>query len=146
MDIGLLVTFLTPFLPSLLNIGNKIADGALEELGVDALHKAQSFWAVLWPNLKAKPAAQEAITDLAADPDDIDLQAVLRVQFQKLLDQDPTLAKTLMAILKEPGTDDTPGIQIVQRVIGNRTQLIGQNYGTAIANVKGNVTIGGNHV
>jgi hypothetical protein len=144
MDIGLLVTFLTPFLPSLLNLGSKVFDGALEELGVDALCKAKSIWATLALKLTAKPAAQEAVTDLAASPDNADLQAALRVQLQKLLDQDPTLAETLTAILNEPGTNGTPGAKIVERVIGNRNQVIGQNYGTAIANVKGNVTIGGN--
>jgi hypothetical protein len=143
MDIGLFVTFLTPFLPSLLNLGSKVFDGVLEELGADTFHKAQSIWAALSPKLKAKPTAQEAFTDLAAAPDNADFQAVLRVQLQKLLDQDPTLAETLIGILNEPGTDGTPGIQIVQRVIGSRNQVIGQNYETAIANVKGNVTIGG---
>jgi hypothetical protein len=64
------------------------------------------------------------------------------VQLQKLLDQDPTLAEILTAILNEPGTDGTPGTQIVQKVIGNRNQVIGQNYGTAITTVEGNVTIG----
>jgi hypothetical protein len=142
MDIGLLVTFLTPFLPALLNISGKIFDGALEELGADALHKAKSIWATLAPKLTARPVAQEAITDLAAAPDKSDLQAALRVQLQKLLDQDPTLAETLTAILNEPGTDGTPGTQIVQKVISNRNQVIGQNYGTAITTVEGNVTIG----
>jgi hypothetical protein len=144
MDIGLLVTFLTPFLPALLNISSKVFDGALEELGADALHKAKSLCATLAPKLTAKPTAQEAISDLAAAPDNPDLQAALRVQLQKLLAQDPTLAETLAAILNEPGTDGTPGTQIVQKVIGNRNQVIGQNHGTAIMNVKGNVTVGGN--
>jgi hypothetical protein len=143
MDIGLLVTFLTPFLPSLLTLGSKVFDGVLEELGADTFHKAQSIWAALSPKLKAKPAAQEAVADLAAAPDSPDLQAALRVQLQKLLDQEPALAETLTAILTEPGTDGTPGTQIVQQVIGDRSQVIGQNHGTAITNVKGNVTIGG---
>jgi hypothetical protein len=142
MDIGLLVTFLAPVLPSLLDVGNKVLDGALEELGADVLHKAKSLWVALAPKLTAKPAAQEAAADLAAAPDNADLQAVLRVQLQKLLDQDPTLAETLIGILSEPGTDGTPGAKIVEKVIGNRNQIIGQNYGTAIANIKGDVTIG----
>jgi hypothetical protein len=142
MDIGLLVIFLTPFLPTLLNISSKVFDGALEELGADALHKAKSIWTALAPKLKVKPAAQEAVADLAAAPDNPDLQAVLRVQLQKLLDQEPALAETLTTILNEPGTDGTPGTQIVQKVIGSRNQVIGQNYGTAITTVEGNVTIG----
>jgi hypothetical protein len=144
MEIGLLVSFITSFLLSLLNIGSKIVDGALEELGADALHKAKSLWTALSPRLQAKPAAQEAVVDLAAAPDNADLQAALRVQLQKLLDQEPALAETLTAIFNKPGTDGTPGIQIVQRVIGNRNQVIGKNDGTAISNVKGNVTIGEN--
>jgi predicted RNase H-like HicB family nuclease len=142
MDIRLLVTFLTPFLPSLLNLGSKVFDGAIEELGADTFHKAQSIWAALSPKLKAKPTAQEAVTDLAAAPDNPDLQAVLRVQLQKLLSQEPALAETLTSILNEPEGDGTPGIQIVQRVIGNRNQVINQNYSTAITNIKGNVSIG----
>jgi hypothetical protein len=51
MEIGILVSFLVPFLPSLLNTGSKVFDGALEELGADALHKAKSLWAALAPKL-----------------------------------------------------------------------------------------------
>ncbi|NJM74410.1 MAG: hypothetical protein HC852_00045 [Acaryochloridaceae cyanobacterium RU_4_10] len=142
MDIGLLATFLTPFLPTFLNISSKVFDGVLEEMGADALHKAKSIWTALAPKLTAKPAAQEAITDLAAAQDNPDLQAAFRVQLQKLLAQDPFLAETLAAILNEPGTDGTLGTQIVQKVIGNHNQVIGQNYGTAITTVEGNVSIG----
>jgi hypothetical protein len=137
-----ITTFIKPFLPFLLNLGSKVFDGALDELGANALHKAKSIWAALLPKIEVKSAFQEAAAELAADPDNADLQAALRVQLQKLLDQDPTLAEILTAILNEPGTDGTPGTQIVQKVIGNRNQVIGQNYGTAITTVEGNVTIG----
>jgi hypothetical protein len=143
MEMGAFVTFITPFLPSLVNLGSKVMDGVLEELGSDAWNKAKLIWVILWPKLKAKPAAEEAIEDLAAAPDNTDLQTVFRVQLQKLLDQDPALVEVLTALLNEPGTDGTPGTQIVQRVIGNCNQAIGQNHGTAVTNVKGNVTISG---
>jgi hypothetical protein len=144
MEIGTFVAFITPFLPFLVNPGSKVIDGVLEELGSDAWNKAKSIWAILWPKLRAKPSAQEAIADLVAAPDNSDLETVFRVQLQKLLDQDPALNELLTALFNEPSVDGTPGTQIVQRVIGNRNQLIGQNYGTAITNIKGNVTIGEN--
>ena len=142
MSTSFLVDILTPALPLLLNVGSKVFDGALDEMGSDALHKAKSIWANLSPKLKAKPSAQEAVEDLAAAPDDTDLQAAMRVQLQKLLNQEPELVETLTAILNAPGTDGTPGIQVLQRVMGDRNQVIGQNHGTAITNVQGEVNIG----
>jgi hypothetical protein len=57
----------------------------------------------------------------------------------KSLKQEPELAKALEEIFNENGADGTPGTQIVQRVIGNYNQTIGQNYGTAINTVRGDV-------
>ncbi|WP_329428799.1 hypothetical protein OG339_05695 [Streptosporangium sp. NBC_01495] len=43
----------------------------------------------------------EAVTELAADPDDPDLQAMLRVQIGKLLKADPDLAAQVRTLLEQ---------------------------------------------
>ncbi|MHC5861925.1 MAG: hypothetical protein ACYTXK_34010, partial [Nostoc sp.] len=61
MDVASLTLFLVPFLPFLLKLGNKAAEGAAEKFGVDAWEKAKAIWAKLYPKVATKPAVQEAI-------------------------------------------------------------------------------------
>ncbi|TVP64353.1 MAG: hypothetical protein EA342_16680 [Leptolyngbya sp. LCM1.Bin17] len=124
-----LTAFLTPFLPFLLNLGNTAADKAAGKFGEDAWAKAKAVWEKLHPKVEAKAAAQEAVTDLAATPEDEDLQTALRVQLKKLLASDAALAEAIGQILQADAADGTPGIQIVQTVTGNQNQVIGQVTG-----------------
>jgi hypothetical protein len=62
---------------------------------------AQELWERLRPGVEAKPAAKEAVQDLAASPDDQDAQAALRVQVRKLLTDEPALAEELTRLLGE---------------------------------------------
>jgi hypothetical protein len=62
------------------------------------------------------------------------------VQLKKSIDEDPELADAIAQILAEEA-DGMSGAQIVQNVVGNLNQVIGQNYGNAIGNVQGNVTL-----
>jgi hypothetical protein len=91
MDISLLVKFLTPCLPFLLNVGNKAVEGASQKLGEDIWRKATVVWSKLQPKLEAKPTALEAAKDVANDPEDEDAIASLRLQLKKLLNSDSTL-------------------------------------------------------
>jgi hypothetical protein len=86
----------------------------------------------------AKTAALEAVTDVLTSPDDDDYQTALKVQFKKIIDADPELADTIAQILAAEA-DGQSGTQIMQNVVVNRNQSIGQNYGNAIGNVKGDV-------
>ena len=134
MDLTLLVNFLAPFLPHLLNLGKtatqKATESAAGKFGEAAWTQAQTLWSKLWPQLKTKPAAQEAVTDLAQDPGDRDLQTVLQVQLKKLFAQDHALAAEIAQIMAA----NPPSPAIVQTVTGDQNQVIGQNFGTAVGN------------
>ncbi len=84
-----LVTFLTPFLPYLVDkVGDAVAEVAVEKSGEAAWDKAEA----LWGKLRGKREIEEAARDAAVMPDDPDVQAALRLQLKKLLASDETLA------------------------------------------------------
>lgn len=133
MDIATLTAFISPFLPSLLKLGDKVAGKATETIagkfGEAAWGKAQTIWAQLRPKVEAKEAALEAVTDVAMQPEDPRLQVALEVQLEKLLKQDEALATAIAEILQENSADGKLSIQIVQNVMGNQNQTIGQMTG-----------------
>ncbi|MBD2210223.1 hypothetical protein H6G27_10065 [Nostoc linckia FACHB-104] len=106
MDIALIVKFLAPCLPFLLNVGNKAIEGASQKVGEDGWNKAKAIWAKLLPKVEAKEAAKEAAADVAQNPDDEDLQASLRVQIKKILDSDTALAEEIAKIWQETKSAD----------------------------------------
>ena len=85
-------TTLVPVLPYLLKAGEKAAEEAGKKAAGEAWDWAKELWTRLRPRVEAKPAALEAVQDVAHTPDDEDAQAALRVQFKKLLAEDETLA------------------------------------------------------
>ncbi|MBD2338636.1 hypothetical protein H6G64_16810 [Calothrix sp. FACHB-156] len=106
MDIALIVKFLAPCLPFLLNVGNKAIEGASQKVGEDGWNKAKAIWDKLLPKVAAKEAAKEAAADVAQNPDDEDLQASLRVQIKKILDSDTALAEEIAKIWQETKSAD----------------------------------------
>ncbi len=145
MEIATLTAFLTPFLPSLLNLGGKAVTKATEsasgKFGEAAFAKAQAVWAKLSPKVEAKEAAKEAAIDVANSPDDKDSQAALRKQLKKLLEQDEALLKEIAQIFAADASDGTSGTKIVQNVTGDGNQVIGAvTGGMVLGNITGNVT------
>lgn len=123
IDIPTLANFLSPLLPFLLNLGQqsaeKTADEASTKFSAAAWQKAQSIWNKLRPKIVSKAAAAEAIEDVVRNPDDKDMQASLRVQLKKLLEQDEALTRAIAEIMNENASDGTPGEQIINNVIQN---------------------------
>jgi hypothetical protein len=107
MDIALIVKFLAPCLPFLLNVGNKAVEGASQKVGEDVWSKGKAIWAKLHPKVEAKEGAKEAAADVAQKPEDEDLQASLRVQLKKILDADTGLAEEIAKILQETKSADS---------------------------------------
>jgi hypothetical protein len=111
MDIAILTTLISPFLPLLLNLDNKAAEKAIETVtekrSEASWKKAQAVWQILSPKVAAKESIEEAMIDVANYPEDEDLQAVLRVQLKKLFEQDETLWKTIAQILKDISAEPT---------------------------------------
>jgi hypothetical protein len=141
MEITTLIAFLSPFLPFLLKLGDKAAEKATEsaagKFGEASWAKAQAVWEKLSPKVEAKESAKEAVLDVANAPEDEEFQIALKVQLKKMLAQDEALANAIAQILQADGSDGMPGVQIVQRVTGDRNQVIGQVTG---GNVFGNIT------
>ncbi|MEH2173130.1 hypothetical protein [Nostoc sp.] len=52
MDIALLVKFLAPCLPFLLNVGKKVVEGASQKVGEDVWNKAKAIWTKLYPKVE----------------------------------------------------------------------------------------------
>jgi hypothetical protein len=131
MDIAVLTSFLAPFLPFLMQLGNKAAEAAAGKLGEDAWNKAKAIWEKLHPKVEAKEAAKEAAKDVALNPNDEDLQAALRVQLKKLLEQDEALTKAIAQLMQEDTEADSSGTSIKQTATGDQQQNIdkveGQN-------------------
>lgn len=75
-----------------------------------------------------KSAAQQALADLEKVPNDRDLQAALRVQLRKLLEQDEAFADQLKQLLQEAGKTET-GATIIKQVAGNDAKQFGQVFG-----------------
>ena len=100
-----LVQYLAPFLPYLLK-GVKLAgQEAVKKLGEKAgeqgFDHAKALWEKLRPKVEAKPAALEAVQDVATRPDDEDALAALRLHLKKLLAEDLSLAEELAHLLAQ---------------------------------------------
>lgn len=118
-------TMIQPYLPV-------IATKAAEGLGQTAVAKV---WTTIEKRFEAKPAAQEALTDLLKTPQDADLQGAFRSQLKKLLEEDLSFANNLASLLDAAGSD------YKAQVIGDGASAQGDG---AIALGKGAVHIGGN--
>lgn len=97
-----IVNLLAPAVPFLIETGERVvAAEAIKRVGVKAWEQAQQLWVKLQPKIAEKPALQEAVADLAQNPDDEDLRAALRVQLKKLLSEDPDLLAELTKLTQE---------------------------------------------
>ena len=79
----------------------------------------------------------EAVADLAADPDNPDLQAALRVRIGKLLAADPDLAEQVRAMLQQANTATGRTSTTTVTAAGERSVAAGQD-------ITGLVTTGDN--
>jgi hypothetical protein len=139
MEIATLIAAIAPFLPSLL----KPHDREIDLSTSAAAQTAQAIWEKLGSKIAAKVAAQEAAIDIANRPEDKDLQASLRVQLKKILDQDPELSAAIDRILQANNPQRITGTKIMQNVTGNNNQIIGQvSGGNVFGNITGNVVMG----
>lgn len=146
MDIALFTAFLSPFIPHLLKLGGqatgKVTDVLSEKFGEAAWTKAQKVWNRLHPSVEEREELKVATTQVAAKPDSTARQAVLQEELELLLKDDPVLAAVITKIMEEDAPDGTSGTQIVQNVVGEKNQAIGQVFGgKVVGNVEGDVTM-----
>ena len=110
-----LVDFLAPALPILTMAGEAAVQESAKNLAAETHEAAKGLWDRIRSAVAARPAAQEAVTDLAADPENEDAKAVFRVQLRKLLEENPALAAEVAGLMKR----DT-----VQRVLAERNSAV----------------------
>ena len=114
------VALLSPFF-------RKAAEKGAEKLGESA---AGTLFEKLKLSLKT-PAGQEALSDLAKQPDDPDNQAGLRKQIRKAAEQDPEFAKLLQELVTKAETSTISDNQVA---IGdsNKQAKVSNSSGTNI--------------
>jgi hypothetical protein len=128
--------FLAPALPFLVSGGEEAVRRAGKKIGEDGLEIAKKLWEKLRPKVEASPRAQEAATEAAAQPDDSDAQAALRLQIRKILEADAALAAELSRLVEAA----RPGTSYQATVTGSGA--IAQGRG-AVAAGAGGVAVGG---
>jgi hypothetical protein len=116
--IGVVATTAVGFLVSYLA---KAGEVVVKQAGED-------IYQAIKARFSKKPAAQEALVDLAKAPDDADLQASLRVQLKKLLAEDAAFAGQLQDLLQEAGGTEA-GATIIRQVAGDHATQFGQVFG-----------------
>jgi hypothetical protein len=142
MDITVLTTFLSPFLPFLLNLGQKATEKATEsaagKFGESAWKKAEGVWDKLQPQVEATPNVQAAIAQVAAKPDSEARQAVLREELAALFKGQPELLTGIAQIMQDDNVDSVSRTQIQQTISGG---MVFNITDTTIGNLAGSGNI-----
>jgi hypothetical protein len=130
MNISMLVSFLAPLLPLLIKAGGTASEELGKEVSNDVWEKAKEIWKRISPKVSKKPTLQAAVDDVAQSPEDPDFQTVLKVQLEKLFEQEPSLLKDISQILQEyEAAKDSSSTQINQQIHGKNNKTIGQVRG-----------------
>ena len=138
MDVAALTAFLAPLLPHLLKIGGDVVDTVADRAGKEVVGFAQRLWDKLRGKVAAKPAADEAVTDVAHHPDDEDLRTALKVQLQKLLEEDAGLAAEVRRIWEEAQAAGAPAIITTVTASGTGSVAIGGDVSGSTITTQGN--------
>jgi hypothetical protein len=129
MDPASIATAVVAFLAPYLAEGGKAVAKKIGEALVAALER----------RFKGKPAAEEAMNDMKATPQDPDVQAALRHQLKKALAADPEFLAELARLLGEAGTE-APATGYHAELYGSGA--IAQGPG-AVAAGEGGLAVGG---
>ena len=130
---ALISSFLTPFLPHLLKLGEPVTEDAGKKIGAklgeETWNKAKQVWTKLSPKVVEKPLAQGAVAALAIDADDEDAKDALTKQIKKLLTTNPELADNLQQMLNNSAGTVQKVVSVTQTVTGNKNIVIGEASG-----------------
>jgi len=128
-----LTVTLAPALPYLVQVGTTTAEHAVQEVGAEAWAKAKALWARLAGPVAEKPAASEAVEDVAAAPEGAGPRAALTWQLEKILEAHPELAGEVARLL-----GGEAGVRVA--VTGSGAVAVGQG---AVAAGEGGIAVGG---
>lgn len=87
--------------PYLSKSAERVATRASDAIGDAAWAFARRIWSKLGDRLAERPAAQEAIDDVVAAPDDKGARFALERQLGKVLAADPQLAAEIEGVMEE---------------------------------------------
>lgn len=119
----------------------KKLSGKMIEKASDALPEAVGkVWDTIKEKMEAKPEAQTLPAELAAAPEDQDVQGAFKYQLKKLLENDEAFAKQLEQLVKEAGK--TKGGKTYHANLEGDGAVAQGDHAVAIG--KGGVYIGGN--
>lgn len=131
---ALLTSFVTPFLPHLLKLGQPVAEAAGEKLGEKfgegCWEKAKQVWGKLSPKVEEKPLVKGAAAAIAEDTQDEDAQAILTQQLKKLLAANHELTQSLQQLMTDNAETVAKVTQVNQTVTGDRNIVIGDASGS----------------
>ena len=101
IDPATVTAVLAPALPYLLRTGDQRASQAADLLGEHTWNLATRLWERLADAVSARPAAEEAVQDVGANPQDADARAALVYQVRTLVQDDPELGVALEELIAE---------------------------------------------
>lgn len=111
--------------PYIAKAGEKLA----EKVGEKLPEQIGKLWTTIAAKFKGKPAAEEAVKDLAANPKDEDNQAAFRKELKKLLAEDDGFVNELAKLLQAAQVAHAESGDIF---IGDNAFKVGENYGTIV--------------
>jgi hypothetical protein len=129
IDVTALAALLGSTLPFLTSTGEHVAKEAAQVLGSPACEHAQRLWRRLSGAVAARPAAQEAAMDVAADPQDAEAAVALVRQLRKILPSDPALAREVEQLRGQAGQAGVvaSGARSVAVGVSDSTIVTGEN-------------------
>jgi hypothetical protein len=101
VDVIAVGALLARALPYLATPAERLATRAADALGEASWDFAQRIWGKVGGRLNERPAAQEAVDEVAAAPDDAGARFVLERQLDKLFAADPALAAEVQDIMEQ---------------------------------------------
>jgi hypothetical protein len=127
MDVTGLAAFLAPFLPALVKGAERLATDAADRFGDAAFGAARRMWELLRPKVEQDQRAKDTVEEVAVEPGDPALQAMLAKRLEKLLADDPALAADVGRLF-----DQARAANLVS-ASGERSVAVGRDLsGTAI--------------
>lgn len=103
-----LTTFLAPFIPYLLKVGEGTAEEAGRRLGANAWDKAKEIWIGFRSKIESDPTVLVTAQNLMKAPTRRDAQAAFCSQIRRLLSEDASLFEEISRLMRD---------QVMQQVL-----------------------------
>jgi hypothetical protein len=135
---GTAVTLLAPYLV-------KAGEKAAEEVGKRLPDVPGRIWHAISARFKGKPAAEEAIKDFVAQPEDEDNRAAFRKELRKALEAEPAFAQELGALLENAQRQGSDSVIVTgSGAAATRGGVAAGAGGVSVGgDVQGGITLGG---